>query len=53
MAGLHTLRTQLLPRQTLQPGLRVGRRVVKFDPVPQLSNLATRRLRAEESTACK
>ena len=47
MAGLRTLRTQLgrllvdadhLPRQFLQPGLRVERLVVKFDPVPQLSN---------------
>ena len=62
MAGLRTLRTQLgrllvdadhLPRQTLQPGLRVERLVVKFDPVPQLSNQAAPRLRAEEPKACR
>ena len=57
MVGLRTLRTQLdadhLPRQTLQPGLRVERLAVKFDPVPQLSNLAAPRLRAEESRAYK
>ena len=46
--GLRSLGTQLgrllvdadhLPRETLQPGLRVERFVVKFDPLPQLSNL--------------
>ena len=62
MAGLRTFRTQLrrllvdadhLPRQFLQPGLRVERLVVKFDPVPQLSNPAAPRLRAEEPRACR
>ena len=62
MAGLCTFRTQLgtllvdadhLPRQFLQPGLRVERLVVKFDLVPQLSNPAAPRLRAEESGVCR
>ena len=62
VAGLRTFRTQLrrllvdadhLPRQFLQPGLRVERLVVKFDPVPQLSNPAAPRLRAEEPRACR
>ena len=62
VAGLRTLRTQLgrllvdadhLPRQTLQPGLCVERLVVKFDPVPQLSNPTAPRLRAQESQACR
>ena len=62
MAGLRTFRTQLwrllvdadhLPRQFLQLGLRVELLVVKFDRVPQLSNPAAPRLRAQESGACR
>ena len=56
VAGLRTLRTQLgrrlvdadhLPRQ------RVERLAANFDPVPQLSNPAAPRLRAEEPRACR
>ena len=42
-----------LQRETLQPGLRVERLVVMFDPLPQLSNPAAPRLRAEEPKACR